>query len=43
MGWTVSGFNPKRGMKFFSSPKCPDQLWGPTYPFLKTTGVLSRG
>jgi len=41
MGWTIGGLNPNRGKKFVSSPKCPDQLWGPAYPFSKTTGVLS--
>jgi len=22
--------NPGKGKKFFSSPKCPEWLWGPT-------------
>jgi len=29
IGWTAWGSNPGRGMRFFSSPKCPDQLWRP--------------
>jgi len=30
MGWEIWGLNPGKGKKFFSSPKCPDWLWGPT-------------
>jgi hypothetical protein len=28
--FTVLGMNPDRDKRFFSSPKCPYQLWGPT-------------
>ena len=29
-GWMVLGSNPYRGARFFSSPKRPDRLSGPT-------------
>jgi hypothetical protein len=28
MNWTIPGSNPGRNKRFFSSPECPDQLWG---------------
>jgi hypothetical protein len=30
MGWANHGSNPSSDNKFFSSPKCPEQLWEPT-------------
>jgi hypothetical protein len=32
MGWIIHGLNPNRDNKFFYSPKCPEQLWGPPSP-----------
>ena len=29
LGWTVQGLNAGMGQRFISSPKCPQQLWGP--------------
>ena len=29
-GWMVTALNPGMGTRFFSSPKCPDWLCGPT-------------
>jgi hypothetical protein len=29
MGWMIGGLSPDRGWEFFSSPPCPDQIWGP--------------
>ena len=29
MGWKIYGLNHYRDNKFFYSPKCPEQLWGP--------------
>jgi len=31
MGWTNWVLNPSKGKRFFSSPKCPDWLWGVCY------------
>jgi hypothetical protein len=28
-GWMIGGSSPSRGKEFFSSPPCPDRLWGP--------------
>jgi len=37
--FTVLGMNPGRDKKFFSSPKCPHQLWGPPcLPFNRHLG-----
>jgi hypothetical protein len=38
MGWMIRvlGFDSQQGWEFFSSPLCPEQLWGPP-------GLLSNG
>jgi hypothetical protein len=28
-GCMIGGLSPGRGWEFFSSPPCPDRLWGP--------------
>jgi hypothetical protein len=41
MGWTVQGSNPDMSKRFFSSPKCPDWLWGlPSLLFNEYWGSL---
>jgi hypothetical protein len=35
-GWKISGSSLSRGLEFFTSPPCPDQLWGP--PSLLSNG-----
>jgi hypothetical protein len=34
--WMISDSGPSRGWEFFSSPPCPDRLWGPP-------SLLSKG
>lgn len=42
MGWMIWDWIHGRGKRFFSSPKCPDWLWGPPSDLLGA-GVLSLG
>jgi hypothetical protein len=35
-GWMIGGSSPGRGWEFFSSPPCPERLWGP--PSLLSNG-----
>jgi hypothetical protein len=40
----LGGSSPGRGWEYFSSPLCPDRLWGPTDPPIKWVPVaLSLG
>jgi len=41
MDWTVRGSNCSRGKRIFSSPECPDWLWGPpSFLFIAYRGSL---
>jgi hypothetical protein len=42
-GWMIGGESPDRGWEFFSSPPCPDRLWGPPSLLLWVPGALSLG
>ena len=43
MDWTVRGSNCSRGKRIFSSPECPDWLWGHPVSYSLHTEVLSWG
>jgi len=39
MGQMIRDLSPGRGWEFFSSPPCPDQLWGGGHPTSYPTGT----
>jgi hypothetical protein len=39
--WMIGGSSAGRGWESFSSPPCPEGLWGP--PSLLSKGILSLG
>jgi len=41
MGWMIGSSSTGRGQEFFSSPPCPDWLWG-SYP-IGTRGSFPGG
>jgi hypothetical protein len=43
MGWMVQSSNSSRDKTFVSSPKDPDQLWGPPNLYSMSTDILAEG